>query len=72
MPIAVEELTRGSDEVLFSGTTSSFEAVNRIRDQLAKSTLFAGAEVAESRKSLDGSRIEFRLRLPLATKRGTP
>lgn len=72
MPIEVEELTCGSDEVLLSGSTNSFESVNRIREQLAKSTLFASAEVAESRKSLDGSRIEFRLRLPLATKRGTP
>lgn len=72
LPIEVEELTCGSDEVLFSGTTNSFEAVNRIRDQLAQSTLFAGAEVAESRKSLDGSRIEFRIRLPLTVKRGTP
>lgn len=71
-PIELEEFDFGTDEVRVSGSTDSFEAVNRIREQLARSTLFAGAEVAESRKSLDGSRIEFRLRLPLAAGRGTP
>jgi general secretion pathway protein L len=72
VPIEVEELDCGSEEVLLSGVTDSFEAVNRIRDQLAGSFLFTGVEVAESRKTLDGSQIEFRLRLPRAAKRGTP
>ena len=71
-PVEVEEFYCGSEEVRLSGTTDSFEAVNRIRDQLARSALFSSVEVAESRKSLEGKRVNFRLRLPLAAKGGTP
>lgn len=70
--IELEEFACSTDEVRISGATDTFEAVNRIRDHLAKSPLFSGVEVAESRKSLDGSRIEFRLRLPLAAPGGMP
>lgn len=72
VPIEVEEFYCGSEEVRLSGTTDSFEAVNRIRDQLARSSLFSSVEVAESRKSLDGSKVAFRLRLPLAVKGVAP
>jgi len=72
VPIELEEFYCGSEEVRLSGTTDSFEAVNRVRDLLARSSLFDSVEVTESRKSLDGSRIDFRLRLPLAVKGGTP
>jgi Tfp pilus assembly protein PilN len=68
----VEAFSCGSEEVRLSGSTDSFEAVNRIRAQLASSALFSSVEVAESRKSLEGSRVEFRLRLPLAGKGVTP
>lgn len=70
--IELEEFTCGNEEVRIGGTTDSFEAVNRIRDHLARSALFSSVEVAESRKSLDGSRVEFRLRLPLAGPGGRP
>jgi len=70
--IELEEFTCGNEEVRIGGTTDSFEAVNRIRDHLARSALFSSVEVAESRKSLDGSRVEFRLRLPLAGPGGGP
>jgi Tfp pilus assembly protein PilN len=72
VPVDVEEFYCDRDEVRISGGTDSFEAVNRIRDQLAASPLFTGVEVAESRKSLEGNRVEFRLRLPLSSKGRTP
>jgi general secretion pathway protein L len=70
--IEVEEFYCGSEEIRLTGTTDTFEAVNKIRDLLARSTLFSSVEVAESRKSLDGGRVNFRLRLPLAVKGATP
>ncbi len=68
LSIELDELYCDDDEVRLGGTTDSFETINRIRDRLAASPLFASVEVAESRKSLDGKRINFRLRLPLAVK----
>ncbi len=72
VPIEVDEFYWGGNEARLSGKTNSFEAVNRIRDQLAKSAFFSSVEVAESSKSLDGSRVDFRLRLPLAVKAEVP
>lgn len=66
--IELDEFYCDDDEVRIGGATDSFETVNRIRDRLAGSALFASVEVAESRKSLDGKRINFRFRLPLAAK----
>lgn len=68
--IELDEFYCDDDEVRLGGATDSFETINRIRDLLDGSPLFASVEVAESRKSLDGRRVNFRFRLPLAIKGG--
>ena len=64
-PYEVEELSCDKGACSLNGSTDSFEAVNRIKEQLGASALFGKIEVTETRKGIDGNRIEFRLRLPL-------
>ncbi len=68
----VEELVTGDREIRLSGHTDTFETVNRIKDHLGKSPLFRSVEVAEAKKSLDGSRVDVRLTLPLTAGEVTP
>jgi len=67
-PYEVEELSCDRSACTLSGSTDSFDAVNRIKEQLGAATLFGKIEVAETRKGIDGSHIEFRLRLPLTAR----
>lgn len=68
--IEVEDLSCDQDGCTLTATTDSFDAVNRIKDQLAASTLFTKVEVGETRKEIDGNNIEFRLRLSMAAEGG--
>lgn len=68
--IEVEDLACDQEGCALTATTDSFDAVNRIKEQLGASPLFTKVEVVETRKGIDGSRIEFRLRLPLASEGG--
>jgi len=70
IPYEVEDLSCDLEACSLTGSTDTFEAVNRIRKQLGASARFAKVEVAETRKGVDGSRIEFRLRLPLTVTGG--
>ncbi|MCM2264531.1 MAG: type II secretion system protein GspL [Desulfuromonadales bacterium] len=72
IPYEVEDLSCDQATCSLIGKTDSFEAVNRIKELLGASALFGKAEVAETRKGVDGSRIEFRLRLPLTATGGKP
>jgi Tfp pilus assembly protein PilN len=65
IPYEVEDLSCDQGACSLSGSTNSFDAVNRIKEQLGASALFVKVEVAETRKGIDDNRIEFRLRLPL-------
>jgi len=53
------------ENVRLEGTTTSFEAVNRMSGDLKESDLFKEIEIAEAKMSLDGKHVNFRLRLTL-------
>ncbi|MBN2428943.1 MAG: PilN domain-containing protein [Deltaproteobacteria bacterium] len=53
------------DNVRLEGTTTSFEAVNRMSSSLKESDFFREIEIAEAKMSLDGKHVNFRLRLTL-------
>ena len=66
----VESLTCDEGSCSLAGAAASFEAVNRMKTQFEASPLFAKVEITETRKGLDGSRVEFRLRLQLRGQGG--
>lgn len=71
-PYEVEDFSCDGTACTLAGNTDSFDAVNRIKEQLGSSVLFDKIEVAETRKGIDANRIEFRLRLQLAAKGARP
>lgn len=71
-PYQVEDLACDQGACTLTGSTDSFEAVNRIRAQLAAAGRFGTIEVAETRRGAAGGLIEFRLRLPLSVPGGRP
>jgi general secretion pathway protein L len=58
----VDELAIDADGVHLRAKTSSFDAVEKIRQKIAESPLFADAQVKEPRTTPDGS-VEFRMNL---------
>ncbi|SEA63070.1 GspL domain-containing protein [Desulfuromusa kysingii] len=61
----VEELTIGSGEVKVSGSAPSFDAINKVTEELEKSPQIQSAQVAEAQMALKGEKINFRLTLNL-------
>ena len=57
------------DTVTFEGSTSSFDAVNRLAKALEQSPLFRTPQVADAKMSLDGSRVDFRLNLAFSEEK---
>ncbi len=51
--------------VRLEGTTTSFEAVNRMSGDLKQSEMFEDIEIAEAKMSLDGRHVNFRIRVAL-------
>lgn len=64
-PYAVEELACDQEACTLIGSTDSFEAVNRLKEQFGASARFRRVEVAETRRGSDGGSVEFRMRLTL-------
>ncbi|NJC87984.1 MAG: hypothetical protein FIB02_05540 [Desulfuromonas sp.] len=64
-PFEVEDLSCDAGACSLTGSADNFDAVNRIKEQLDASARFGKIEVSETRKAIDGNRVEFRLRLPL-------
>ncbi len=62
----VDEFNYAPPEVRVSGSTSSFEAVNQLSEQLSASPLFSKVQVADAQMALRGNKINFRLILSLA------
>ena len=62
----LDELTVERDAVLIHGRCESFEAVDALRRALAASSVLADVTADETRSTVDGRRVEFRLR---ATRR---
>mgnify|MGYP001136853412 CR=1 FL=1 len=66
--VELQDFNYTADEVRISGFTSSFDAVNQIAEALAARPLFATATIANARLATDNVRVDFELRLELATK----
>jgi len=62
----VRDMNFSTDSVRLEGVTTSFEAINQIARSLEQSSLFAQAQIADAKMSLDGSRVDFRLNLSFA------
>jgi general secretion pathway protein L len=62
----VRDMNFSADSVRLEGVTTSFEAINQIARGLEQSPLFAQAQIADAKMSLDGSRVDFRLHLSFA------
>jgi general secretion pathway protein L len=59
----VRDLNFTAESVRLEGVATSFEAINRIARSLEQSPLFAQAQIADAKMSLDGTRVDFRLHL---------
>ena len=58
----VDELAVERDGILLHGRAESFDAVDALRRALAASPLLADVTADETRTTVDGRRVEFRLR----------
>lgn len=66
--VEIQEFALGPAELKLAGHAGSFETVNQMARNLGESPLFARAQVADAKMSLDGSRVDFRLLLTLANR----
>lgn len=66
--VEIQEFALGSADLKLVGRAPSFEAVNSLAKILGESPLFTKVQVTDSKMSLDGSRIDFRLLLALANQ----
>lgn len=62
----VRELVYGDDQLHIDGTTSSFDAINKLSQALEASTLFEQSQIADAKMGLDDGRVDFRLNLKIA------
>ncbi|WP_305045657.1 type II secretion system protein GspL [Geoalkalibacter sp.] len=62
----IRELNFVSDQLRLDGTTSSFEAINRLSLSLETSPLFQDAQITDAKMGLDGTRVDFRLNLRIS------
>lgn len=61
IPIEVQELSVGRDEVNVSGHATSFDAINKMTELLEKSPIVRNIRVADAQMALKGDKINFRL-----------
>ncbi len=64
----IRDLSYTPDSVRMEGVTTSFDAINQIARSLESSELFAEAQIADAKMSLDNTRVDFRLTLLYGTK----
>jgi general secretion pathway protein L len=69
--VDVRELIYNGDQLRLDGTTTTFEAINRLAQNLEDSSSFEQVQIADAKMSLDGSRVDFRLNLKLTEEDGT-
>ena len=67
--VDIRELNYTPETVVFEGSTASFDAVNRLSKALEQSPTFGIPQIADSKMSLDGSRVDFRLNLPFSEEK---
>jgi general secretion pathway protein L len=66
--VEIEEFSLGAAELKLAGRAASFESVNTMAKNLGESPMFTKVQITDSKMSLDGSRIDFRLLLDLANR----
>jgi hypothetical protein len=66
----LDELAIDDDGLALHGRCDSFDAVDAVRRALAASTLFADVTAEETRTTVDGRRVEFRLRAARRARTG--
>jgi general secretion pathway protein L len=62
----IRDMNFSAESVRLEGVSTSFEAINQIARSLEQSPLFAQAQIADAKMSLDGTRVDFRLNLSFA------
>lgn len=67
--VDIRELNYTPEAVMFEGSTASFDAVNRLAKALEQSPTFGPPQIADSKMSLDGSRVDFRLNLTFSEEK---
>jgi general secretion pathway protein L len=60
------------DQVRLEGTTSSFDAINRIASTLEGTPGVAATQISDAKMSMDGSQVDFRLTLTLSGAKEGP
>ena len=59
----IHDFSFSPESVRLEGVTTSFDAINQIARSLKQSPLFADAQIADAKMSIDNSRVDFRLNL---------
>jgi type II secretion system protein L len=60
------------DALRLAGTTTDFDAVNRLARELGGSPLFAKVQVTDSKASLTGNQVDFRLNITFSGEQEKP
>ncbi len=64
----VREMVYSGDELHIDGSTSSFEAANRLSQALDASPLFEQSQITDAKMGMDGSKVDFRLNLKISSE----
>lgn len=67
----VREMVFTGDEVHIDGSTSSFDATNRLAQAFDASPLFEQSQITDAKMGIDGNRVDFRLNLKISTEEST-
>jgi len=66
--LEVREMSYGDSDLRIDGSTSSFEAINRLAQALEASPLFEQSQIADAKMGPDNGRVGFRLNLKVTTE----
>lgn len=63
--VVIERLVAGPDDVVLSGSTDSFNAVDALKSELGQSVLFGKIDISSATMNKIDKRVSFKLRLEL-------
>jgi general secretion pathway protein L len=72
LKVDIREFTYTPETLRLDGSTSSFDAINRLAQSLGASPMFGTPQISDAKMSLDGSLVDFRLQLPLLVPKESP
>ena len=70
--VDISDFNYTADGLRLEGTTSDFDAVNRLAREIGNSPLFAKAQVVDSKASLTGNQVDFRLNVTFSEGQDKP